>query len=93
MTIDMSYEKQLELERQESFEDGKKEGMEKGLMLDKIEMIILKVKKNKPLIQIASELEKEPEAIKEMYDIVVANPGKAAEEIYDIIQKADLIAK
>ncbi len=87
----------MELEKQDSFEDGKKEGieqgMEKGLMLDKIEMIILKVKKNKSLIQTASELEKEPEAIKEMYDIVVANPGKAAEEIYDIIQKADLIAK
>ena len=50
-----------------------------------INQIIKKVNKEKALDVIADELEEDVETISPIYDVVVANPGKNAEEIYDIL--------
>ena len=50
-----------------------------------INQIIKKVNKEKALDVIADELEEDVETIRPIYDVVVANPGKNAEEIYDIL--------
>ena len=77
MTIDMTFERRLEL----SAIENKIEGRELAL----IEKVIKKVAKNKPLIQIADELEEDINAIKVMYDTVVDNPDYSAQEIYDVM--------
>ena len=58
------------------------EAREEGEILNKITMIIKKVKKSKPLPTIASELEEEEADIKPIYDAVVASaPDYDIEEI------------
>ena len=48
-------------------------------------MIIMKTAKRKPIDQIADEMEVDIEFIRPMYDAVIANPGKSAEEIYRLM--------
>ena len=84
MTIDMTYERQLELAAIEYKEAGRAEGRAEA----KVKLIATmqkKVHKNKSLEQIADELEEDIEDISPIYDAIVANKDKIAEEIYSTI--------
>jgi len=63
MQLDYTFERQLELEREEAAENWKR-GMEQGTL----DLIRKKIAKNKPLEQIAEELETTPEAILPLYE-------------------------
>ena len=68
--------------KEESERRGELRGRVEGEMLNKIAMIIKKVKKAKPLPTIAAELEEEELDIKPIYEAVVASaPGYDIEEI------------
>ena len=68
--------------KEESERRGELRGRVEGEMLNKIAMIIKKVKKAKPLPTIAAELEEEEEEIKPIYKVVVASaPDYNIEEI------------
>ena len=83
MTIDMTYERRLEFTAKEYME----QGMERGEQIKLINQVIKKVNKNMALSVIADELEEEVETIRPMYDVVIANPGKNAEDIFFIMHK------
>ncbi len=57
----------------------------KTRLLDCIILVKKKCAKNKTLSTIADELESEPDEIMSVYDAVVGNPGKTAEEIYELV--------
>ena len=59
--------------RQEGREEGREEGKKEGEKLAKINLVIKKVKRGKPLSIIASELEEEEDDMKPMYDAVTAS--------------------
>ena len=68
--------------KEESERRGELRGRVEGEMLNKIAMIIKKVKKAKPLPTIAAELEEEESDIKSIYEAVVASaPDYDIEEI------------
>ena len=68
--------------KEESERRGELRGRVEGEMLNKIAMIIKKVKKAKPLPTIAAELEEEELDIKPIYEAVVASaPDYDIEEI------------
>lgn len=64
---------------------GISQGISKGFVLALINLVIKKVAKKKTLSIIVEELEEDIESIHPIYDAVVSNPGKSAEEIYDIL--------
>lgn len=64
MTLDYTFERRLEMQRAEAIEDGEKIGKEEKLS----ELIQKKILKNKPLDQIADELEESPETIRPLYE-------------------------
>ena len=59
--------------RQEGREEGREEGKKEGEKLAKINLVIKKVKRGKPLSIIASELEEEEDDMKPMYDAVTSS--------------------
>ena len=93
MTIDMTFERRMELSAKENFEDGLaqgiSQGLEQGLELKLIDNIIKKVKKYKSIDQIADELEESVDDIRLKYNAVIENKGKTAEEIYSILQNVE----
>ena len=66
-------EKGREEGRQEGRQEGREEGKKEGEKLAKINLVIKKVKRGKPLSIIASELEEEEDDMKPMYDAVTAS--------------------
>ena len=71
-----------EFDEKDYIEGVKEESERRGEMLNKITLIIKKVKKAKPLPTIAAELEEEEEEIKPIYKAVVASaPDYNIEEI------------
>ncbi len=67
MQLDYTFERQLELEREEAAESWKR-GMEQGLEQGTLDLIRKKIAKDKPLEQIAEELEAAPEVILPLYN-------------------------
>ena len=59
--------------------------VEEGSDIKLINLIIKKVNKGKTIEVIADELEEEIESIQTIYDAVIANLGKSAKEIYNIM--------
>ena len=53
-----------------------------------ISLIRKKIKKNKPLTLIAQELEEEPDSIRGIYDMVIADPDADEKEIYHRLHPA-----
>ncbi len=68
MTLDYTFERRLEMQRAEAIEDGQKIGKEIGKEEKLSELIQKKILKNKPLDQIADELEESPETIRPLYE-------------------------
>ena len=70
----------------QGFSQGLSQGIDRGIDISLIDMIIKKVKKYKSIDQIADELEESVDDIRPKYDAVITNPGKTAEEIYNILR-------
>lgn len=68
MTLDYTFERRLEMQRAEAIEDGEKIGKAIGKEEKLSELIRKKILKNKPLDQIADELEESPESIRSQYE-------------------------
>ena len=68
MTMDYTFERRLELQREEAIEEGREEGREEGMQKKLHEQIRKKLLKNKSLEQIADELEETPSAIRPLYE-------------------------
>ena len=64
----------------------RKEALAEGI----ISLIIKKVEKNKTLNVIADEVEEEIKIVQPIYDAVMANPGKGADEIYRILHDNEI---
>lgn len=65
--------------------EGRLEGISKGVLINRIELIQKKHAKNQTLEQIADLLEEEISTIKPLYDLVVENPMKTAEELVELL--------
>lgn len=94
--LDYTFDRQIELERIDSREEGYAEGRieghakgrQEGEALKTIRLIGKKVNKKKSLEQIASELEENPEDIRLMYEIVCSNaPEYNVDRIYQTYLK------
>ena len=66
MPLDYTFERQLELEREEAMEEGRKLGVEQGMLA----LIRRKMEKGKSLQQIADELEETSDALLPLFDQV-----------------------
>ena len=90
MTIDMTFERRIELATRDSYNNGIAKGIEKGIekgnSLVLINIVIKKVKKQKSLDTVADEMEENIDYIRPIYDAVVDNPNMDAEGIYNILQ-------
>lgn len=71
MTMDYTFERRLEFQREEAMEEGERRGREEGERRGRVEarkeLICKKLLKRKSLEQIAEELEESPEAIRPVY--------------------------
>lgn len=65
--------------------EGRLEGISKGVLINRIELIQKKHAKNQTLEQIADLLEEEISTIQPLYNLVVENPTKTAEELADLL--------
>ena len=75
--------------RAEGLAEGRAEGRTEGQTITLIQQMKKKIQKSKTLIQIADELEEEPDTIQSLYECVSQNIKLATEEIYKIYISPD----
>ena len=75
--------------RAEGLAEGRAEGRTEGQTITLIQQMEKKIQKSKTLIQIADELEEEPDTIQSLYECVSQNINLATEEIYKIYISPD----
>ena len=73
----------------EGLAEGRAEGRTEGQTITLIQQMKKKIQKSKTLIQIADELEEEPDTIQSLYECVSQNINLATEEIYKIYISPD----
>ena len=87
--LDFTWETREELirleERRLGKNEGRIEGRNEGSVAKLITQVRKKVSKNKPIEQIADELECEVSEIEQIYRLITENPDISDEEIIDII--------
>ena len=74
--VEKAVEKAVEMEAEKA---------KKKAAMDRISLIQKKCIKNKTLSVIADELETDTKDIIPIYDAITQNPGKTAEEIYEVV--------
>ncbi len=67
--LDYTFERRIELQREESYIDGKNDGLKEGRIEGLIDLIVKKIRKNKPIPVIAAELENDEAEITRIYAI------------------------
>ena len=67
--LDYTFERRIELQREESYLDGKNDGLKEGRIEGLIDLIVKKIRKNKPIPVIAAELENDEAEITRIYAI------------------------
>lgn len=72
------------LEKRKARAEGLAEGRAEGQTITLIQQMKKKIQKSKPLIQIADELEEEPDSIQSLYECISQNVNLTTEEIYKI---------
>lgn len=77
------------LEKRKARAEGLAEGRAEGQTITLIQQMKKKIQKSKTLIQIADELEEEPDTIQSLYECVSQNINLATEEIYKIYISPD----
>ena len=75
--------------RAEGLAEGRAKGRAEGQTITLIQQMKKKIQKSKTLIQIADELEEEPDTIQSLYECVSQNINLATEEIYKIYISPD----
>ena len=70
--------------RAEGLAEGRAEGRAEGETFRLIQLIKKKIQKSKSFIQIADELEEEPDNIQSLYECISQNINLTTEEIYKI---------
>lgn len=70
--------------RAEGLAEGRAEGRAEGQTITLIQQMKKKIQKSKTLIQIADELEEEPDSIQSLYECISQNVNLTTEEIYKI---------
>lgn len=75
--------------RAEGLAEGRAEGRTEGQTITLIQQMKKKIQKSKTLIQIADELEEQPDTIQSLYECVSQNINLATEEIYKIYISPD----
>ena len=68
--LDYTFERRIELQREESYLDGRNDGLKEGETSKLIDQIVKKILKNKPIPVIAAELETDESEITRIYTIV-----------------------
>ena len=77
------------LDKRKARAEGLAEGRAEGQTITLIQQMKKKIQKSKTLIQIADELEEEPDTIQSLYECVSQNINLATEEIYKIYISPD----
>lgn len=72
---------------EQGIERGLKHGITQGIAREIITLVQRKIRKNKPLSQIADEVEEDESKIQPIYQAVKDHPEATTEEIYEIINK------
>ena len=67
--LDYTFERRIELQREESYLDGRNDGLKEGETSKLIDQIVKKILKNKPIPVIAAELETDEAEITRIYTI------------------------
>ena len=75
--------------RAEGLAEGRADGRTEGQTITLIQQMKKKIQKSKTLIQIADELEEDPDTIQSLYECVSQNINLATEEIYKIYISPD----
>lgn len=75
--------------RAEGLAEGRAEGRAEGETFRLIQLIKKKIQKSKSFIQIADELEEEPDNIQSLYECISQNINLTTEEIYKIYISPD----
>ena len=70
LQAEYDYELDIEVQREEAYEDGLRAGEKTGKLEEKISLIVKKVRRGKDLETIAEELEESVENIREIYEAV-----------------------
>ena len=85
--LDYTWEKREKLIRKEEYEDGKADGISKGISKGKainlISLIKKKIQRGKDILSIADAVEEPVEVIQPIYEAVLAAPKADVEQIYD----------
>lgn len=75
--------------RAEGLAEGRAKGRAEGQTITLIQQMKKKIQKSKTLIQIADELEEEPDSIQSLYECISQNVNLTTEEIYKIYISPD----
>ena len=96
MRLDYTFDRQIELEKRDSFEEGLSLGREEGLSLGQakqlITLIAAKIRKGKSISEIADDLETDISTIKSMYDIIIKySPDYSVDDILEAVLSSENI--
>ena len=89
--VQEKFDRKLKEETEKAVKDAEKKVMtaekkaETARLTERISLFQKKCAKNKPLSVIAQELETESDEVLPIYNIITQNPGKSAEEIYELV--------
>ena len=88
MRLDYTFDRQIELEKRDSFEEGLSLGQAKQL----ITLIAAKIRKGKSISEIADDLETDISTIKSMYDIIIKySPDYSVDDILEAVLSSEKI--
>jgi len=84
----MNWEMSLRNERYKGFEEGKAEGIETGVMKERISMLIRKAQKGRTLEEAAAEMDYDPEELRPLWvAVTAAAPDYSVEKILQMISR------
>ena len=83
--VQEKFDRKLKEETEKAVGKAVEEALETARLTERISLIQKKCAKNKPLSVIAEELETESDEVLPIFNIIIQNPGKTAEEICELI--------
>ncbi len=94
MRLDYTFDRQIELEKRDSFEEGLSAGREEGMSVGQVKQLITliaaKIRKGKSISEIADDLETDISAIRFMYDIIIKySPDYNVDDILEAVLSSE----
>ncbi|MCI9603533.1 MAG: hypothetical protein HFH19_04805 [Ruminococcus sp.] len=83
--VQEKFDRKLKEETEKAVGKAVEEALETARLTERISLIQKKCAKNKPLSVIAEELETESDEVLPIFNIIIQNPGKTAEEICELV--------